>query len=91
MPLVPLGNPTREVSTTTRDVELTSIMPLPPSDTEPRTVKTTGSSETPGLPTGENLVTSESPITETVPVFAVFFRTQPDQPPIDPNSSSNIL
>lgn len=79
----PTGNLTVVVSITARDVEPILIMPLPPLVTEPKTVKTTGSSETPGPPLGVKKVTSESPITETETVSAVSFWTPPDQPPID--------
>jgi len=83
MPKVPIGNPTVVVSTTTRDVEPTSITPSPLLVTELKVAKTIGSSETPGPPPGEKKVTSESPITETVKVSAVSLWTLPDQPPTE--------
>jgi hypothetical protein len=43
-------------------------------------VKTTGSSEIPGLLTGEKTVTLESQIMEMVMVFAVSLWTLQDQP-----------
>jgi len=80
-----LGNSTREVSMTTRNAELILIMPSLLSDMVPRTAKTTGSSETPGLPLGEKKVTSESLTMAMEMVSAVSLWTLQDQPLIDKN------
>jgi hypothetical protein len=71
---------------TTRDARLILITPSPLSDTELRTVKTTGSSETPGLPTGEKKVTLELLTTAMEMVSAVFLWTLQDQPLTDQNN-----
>jgi len=71
---------------TTRDARLILITPSPLSDTELRTVKTTGSSETPGLLTGEKKVTLELLTMAMEMVSVVSFWTLQDQLPTDLNN-----
>lgn len=74
-PVVSLTHPHAEPNLTT------PLLPLV-MDTMPPQDSTTTSSETPGLPNGENKVTLESPPTP-VPVSAVSKWRTPSQPPTD--------
>jgi len=58
----PTSKVTTEVSSTTVEEDQTLITPSPPLVTVPRTESIMLSSETPGLPPGENKVTSEWPL-----------------------------